>query len=92
MNGTNAGPGLFDRSLAAALILGVGGGAVLLMVSTAIVFNWHRWAERYTNVTDAWPGQRWSRANRVRLNRCIFVVFAFFGVGLIAAGLTSAFS
>jgi hypothetical protein len=88
----NTESGLFEQSLVAALGIGLGGGAVLLFVGAAVSLNWRGWAEKYTDLTDAWwpPWTRRSRLNRVRTNRLVFTMLAFFGVGLIITGSIAA--
>lgn len=88
----NADSGLFEQSLVAALGIGLGGGAVLVFFGAAVALNWRGWAEKYTDLTDAWwpPWSRRSHLNKVRTNRLAFTMLAVIGLVLIITGSITA--
>jgi|SRR5665213_1998577 len=88
----NTESGVFERSLVAALGIGLGGGAVLLFVGATVSLNWRGWAAKYTALTDAWwpPWTRRSHLNKVRTNRLALVMLAVIGVVLIITGVIAA--
>jgi hypothetical protein len=84
---------LFTQSLAAALIIGIGGGLLLMVVGIAIATNWRGWADHYSDWTGLFlPARRPDFDQRlVRQNRIIFGVVAVFGGMLLVGGLISSF-
>jgi hypothetical protein len=83
----------FTQSLAAALIVGVGGGLLLMLLGIAIATNWRGWAEHYSYWTGLFlPARRPDFDERqVRQNRVIFGVFAVFGAMLFVSGVIASF-
>lgn len=89
---TSAQTDLFSRSFAAAVLFGIVGGALLLLLGLLVAMDWRGVAARYTRWTQAWvPGpasdERFPR-NLMR-QRVIFGVIAAFGALLLVAGLIS---
>ena len=83
---------LFSRSLAAAVLFGIVGGAVLLLLGLLVATNWHGVAARYTRWTQAWvpgPASDERFPQNLMRQRVIFGVIAAFGALLLVAGLIS---
>lgn len=91
---------LFSESVAAAVLLGIVGGLVLMAIGLAVATNWKQWLNRFTDFSDyITPSGRLpflkpltageERRRAVLINRICFAVLACFGVALFVGGVAA---